>query len=244
MTAVSTVISDLQWRAITELSKDVGTSATNGLLTVVIKVYPSSWWAKGGVVFVQSLSHVQLFETPCTAVHQGPLSSTVSWSLLKCMPLSWWCYLNTSSPDVLFSFYLQPFPASGSFPVSWLFTSGGQSRGASALASVLPTNIRGLFPLRLTGLIFLQSKGPPQSSPAPQFESINSLVFRLLYGPTLISVYDYWKGWWADLKWQTHPNVPISLSLLFPLSAVNQDSSGISTLSVMGHHLINVLAKK
>ena len=144
----------------------------------------------------------------------------------------------------LFSFYLQPFPASGSFPVSWLFTSGGQSRGASALASVVPTNIRGLFPLRLTALIFLQSKGPPQSSPAPQFESINSLVLRLPYGPTLISVYDYWKGWWADLKWQTHPNVPISLSLQFPFSVVNQDSSGISTLSMMGHRLVNVLAKK
>ena len=158
MTAVFTVISDLQ-RAITELFKDVGTSATNGLLTVAIKVCPSSWWAKGGVVFVQSLSHVQLFENPCTAVHQGPLSSTISWSLLKCMSLSWWCYLNISSPAALFSFYLQPFPALGSFPVSWLFTSGGQSVGASTSASVLPVNIQGWFPLGLTGLISLQSKG-------------------------------------------------------------------------------------
>ena len=120
---------------------------------------PSSWWAKGGVVFVQSPSHVQSFATPRTEAHQGPLSSTISWSLLKCMSLSWWCYLKISSPAVPFSFYLQPFPASGSFPVGQLFTSGGQSRGASPLASVLPMNIQGLFPLRLTGLIFLQSRG-------------------------------------------------------------------------------------
>ena len=59
----------------------------------------------------------------------------------------------------LFSFCLQSFPASGSFPVSQLFTSGGQSTGTSASASVLPVNIQGWFPLRLTGLISLLSKG-------------------------------------------------------------------------------------
>ena len=58
----------------------------------------------------------------------------------------------------LFSFCLQSFPASGSFPMSQLFTSGGQSIGTSASASVLPMNIQGWFPLRLTGLISLQSK--------------------------------------------------------------------------------------
>ena len=59
----------------------------------------------------------------------------------------------------LFSSCLQSFPASRSFPVSWLFTSGGQSIGASASASVLPVNIQGWFPLGLSGLISLQSKG-------------------------------------------------------------------------------------
>jgi len=54
---------------------------------------------------------------------------------------------------------LQYFPASGSFLMSWLFASGGQNIGASASASVLPMNIQGLFPLRLTGLILVQSKG-------------------------------------------------------------------------------------
>ena len=55
-------------------------------------------------------------------------------------------------------FYLQSFPASGAFPVSWLFQSGGQSTGASASALVLPMNIHDWFPLELTGLISLQSK--------------------------------------------------------------------------------------
>ena len=65
-------------------------------------------------------------------------------------PLSRWCYLTISSSVVPFSSCLQSFPASGSFAVSQLFTSGGQSIGASVLASVLPINIQGWFPLRLT----------------------------------------------------------------------------------------------
>ena len=68
-------------------------------------------------------------------------------------PLTWWCYLTISSSAALFAFCLQSFPASGSFPVSWLFTSGGQSIGVSASASVLPMNTQGWFPLGLSGLI-------------------------------------------------------------------------------------------
>ena len=73
-------------------------------------------------------------------------------------PLSYWCYPNISSSAVPFSFCLQSFPASGSFPMSWLFASGSPSIGASASASVLPMNIQGWVPLGLTGLISLQSK--------------------------------------------------------------------------------------
>ena len=76
-----------------------------------------------------------------------------------------------SSSVIPFSSCLLSFPASGSFPVSQLFVSGGQSIGASASASVPPINIQSWFPLGLTGLISLQSNG--ESSPAPQFESIN-----------------------------------------------------------------------
>ena len=73
-------------------------------------------------------------------------------------PLSRWCYLTISSSPVPFS-CLQSFPESRSFPMSQLFASGGQSTGAPASASVLPMNIKGWFPLGLTGLI-LQSMGP------------------------------------------------------------------------------------
>ena len=74
-------------------------------------------------------------------------------------PVSQWCHLTISSSATLFSFCLQSFPASGSFPVSWLFESGGQTIGASASSSVLPMNIQDWFPLGLTGLISLLSKG-------------------------------------------------------------------------------------
>ena len=73
-------------------------------------------------------------------------------------PLSQWCHPAISSSVIPFS-CLQSFPASGSFPMSWLFTSVGQSIGALASTSVLPINIQGWFPLRLTGLISLLSKG-------------------------------------------------------------------------------------
>ena len=74
-------------------------------------------------------------------------------------PLSWWYHPSFLSSADLFSSCPQSFPASGSFPMSRLFTSGGQSIGGSALASVLPVNIQGWFSLGLTGLISLQSKG-------------------------------------------------------------------------------------
>ena len=74
-------------------------------------------------------------------------------------PLSQWCHLTISSSVISFSSCLQSFPESGSFPVSQLFASGGQRIGVSASASVLPMTIQDWFPLGLTGLISLQSKG-------------------------------------------------------------------------------------
>ena len=73
--------------------------------------------------------------------------------------LSQWCYPIISSSAAHFSSCFQSFPASGSFQISWLFTSGGQSIGVSASASALPMNIQDWFPLGLTSLISLQSKG-------------------------------------------------------------------------------------
>ena len=107
---------------------------------------------------VQSLSHVQLFETPWTAAHQFSLSSLSPGACSDSRPLSRWCYLTISSSDSLFSFYLQYFPASEPFLMNWLSASGSQSIGESASASVLPMNIQGWLPLGLTGLISLKSK--------------------------------------------------------------------------------------
>ena len=73
--------------------------------------------------------------------------------------VDWWCHPTISSSDALFFFWLQSFPASGSFPMSQLFTSDDQNTRASASTSVLPTSIQGWFPLRLTGLISLLPKG-------------------------------------------------------------------------------------
>ena len=91
--------------------------------------------------------------------HARLLSSPLSpWVCSNSCPLSRWCHPTISSLVAPFSSCLQPFPASEAFPMSQLFTSGGQSIGASASASVLPLNIQGRFPSGLTGLISLQSK--------------------------------------------------------------------------------------
>ena len=109
-------------------------------------------------VIVQSLSRVQLFASPWTAACQASLSFIPGVCSNSC-PLSWWCHITISSSVVPFSSCLQSFPASGSFPMSEHFALGGQSSGASAPASVLLMSIQGWFPLGLTGLISLQSKG-------------------------------------------------------------------------------------
>ena len=100
-------------------------------------------------------------------------------------PLSQWCHPTISSSVVPFSSCLQSFPASGSFTMSQLFTSGGQSIGASA--SILLINIQDWFPLGLTGLMPLLSRDSQDLS-NPQFKSINSSVLGFLYGLTLTSI--------------------------------------------------------
>ena len=109
------------------------------------------------VVAVQLLSRVWLFATPKTAACQAPLTPVSPGVCSNSCPLSLWCSLTISSSAAAFSSCPQSLPASGSFPVSQLFTSGGQSIEASASVSVLPVNIHGWFLLGLSGLI-LQSK--------------------------------------------------------------------------------------
>ena len=94
------------------------------------------------------LQHARL---PCPSPTPGACSNS-------CELNQWW-HPTISSSVIPFSSCLQSFPASGAFPMSQFFTSGGQSIGVSASASVPPMNIQSRFPLRLTGLISLQSKG-------------------------------------------------------------------------------------
>ena len=111
------------------------------------------------VCIVQSLSHVWLFATPWMAACQTSLSITNSWSLLKLMSLESVMPSNHLILCHLLLLLPQSFPASGSFLRSQFFSSGGQSIGVSASASVLPVYIQDWFPLGLTGLISLLSKG-------------------------------------------------------------------------------------
>ena len=104
----------------------------------------------------QSLSCVQLFASPRTAAQQA--SPTPGVYPNSC-PLSQWCHPAISSSIIPFSSCLQSFPASGSFQMSQLFASGGQSTGVSASASVLPVNTQDWSPLGWTGWISLLSKG-------------------------------------------------------------------------------------
>ena len=103
-------------------------------------IVSDSWWPHG-------LQHTR---PPCPSPSPGACSNSC--------PFGQRCHPTISSSVIPFSSCPQSFPASGSFPISWLFTSGGQSIRASVSASALPMNIQGWFPLGLTGLISLLSK--------------------------------------------------------------------------------------
>ena len=124
-----------------------------------LSFFPNRWWVS---IILLLFSHsvmsdslqphgLQHIRLPCPS----PSSGTCSYSC----PLSQWCHPTSSSSVIPFSSCLQSFPASGSFQMSQFFPSGGQSIGVSASASVLPMNIQDWFPLGLTALISLQSKG-------------------------------------------------------------------------------------
>ena len=116
-------------------------SQTALLLFFSRSVLSDSWGPHG-------LQHARL---PCPSPSPGACSNSC--------PLSQWCHPTISSSVIPFFSCLQSFPASGSFPMSWLFVPTGQNIGVSASASVLPMNIQSWFPLGLTGLISLLSNG-------------------------------------------------------------------------------------
>ena len=166
----------------------------------------SGCWNHSSVQF--SLSVVSDSLWPHGLQHtRPPCPSPTPWVYLNSCPLSWWCHPNISSSVIPFSACLQSFPASRSFQMSQFFTSGGQSIGVSASASVLPMNIQDWFSLRWTGWISLQSKGLSRVSSNTKFKSINPSALSFLYSPTLTSIYDYWKNHsldWMDLCWQSN----------------------------------------
>ena len=109
-------------------------------------------------------------------------------------PLSQWCHPTISSSVVSFSSRPQFFPASGSFQMSQLFTSGGQSTGVSASASVLPMNTQDWSPLDGLDGSPWSPRDAQESSPTPKFKSINSSALSFLYSPTLTSIHDHRKN--------------------------------------------------
>ena len=123
-----------------------------------------------------------LCPSPTPGVHPNPC------------PLSWWCHPTISSSVVPFSSCPQSFPESGCFQMSQLFTSGGQSIGSFSF-NISPSNEHpGLISLRMDWLDLLAVQGTQESSPTPQFKSINSLALSFLYTPTLTSIHDHWKN--------------------------------------------------
>ena len=142
----------------------------------------------------QLLSHVRLFATPWIAARQASLPSSIPGVYSNSCLLSQWCHPAISSSVVPFSSCPQSLPASESFPMSQFFTSGGQSIGVSASTSVLPMNIQEWFPLRLTVWSPCNPRNSQESSPTPQFKSINSSVLSLLHSPTLTSIHDHRKN--------------------------------------------------
>ena len=137
---------------------------------------------------VQSLSHVWLFVTPCTAAVQASPSLLNLMSIEPVMPPT------ISSSVVPFSSCLQSFQASGSFPMSEFFASCGQSIGESASTPFFPMNIQDWFLLGWTGLICLQSKGLSRVFSNTTVKSIDFLALSFLYSPTLTYIHDYWKN--------------------------------------------------
>ena len=149
---------------------------------------------------IKAFLMVQLFVTPCSWHARLPCPSPTPEACSNSSPLSRWYHPTISSSVTPLSSCPQSFAASGFFPVSQLFASGGQSIGTSALASVLSMNIQGWFTLGSTGFISLQSKGLSRVFSSTTIQSINSSVLSLLYGPALTSVHDYRKNHSSDYK--------------------------------------------
>ena len=144
------------------------------MFSSVQSVMSDSLWPHG-------LQHTRL---PCPSLTPRAYSNSC--------PSSQWCHPTISSSVVPFLPAFNFSQHQGLFQWVPLFASGGQSIVGSASASVLLMNIQAWFPLGLTGLISLHPRDSKESSPAPQFKSINSPVLSFFCSPTLTSIHDYW----------------------------------------------------
>ena len=148
---------------------------------------PSGSFHKPLILLYQRISSFQLlscgrvFATPWIAAHQASLSAPTPRVQSNSCPSSWWCHPAISSSVVPFSSCLQSLLASECFPMSQLFTWGGQSIGVSALASVLPNKSQGWSPSEWTGWISLQSKGLSRVFSSTTVWKLSSLASSLLY---------------------------------------------------------------
>ena len=140
------------------------------------------------------LSHVWLFATKWTAACQASLSINNSRSLPK--PMSIELVMPSNHLILCHPLFLPPsiFPSIRVFQMSKFFISGGQSIGVSASTSVFPMNTQDWSSLEWTGWISFSPRDSQESSPTPQFKSINPLAISFLYSPTLTSIHAYWKN--------------------------------------------------
>ena len=152
---------------------------------------PLTWTLVIASVVLQSFSCVWLFGIPWTTEHQASLSFTIFWNLLKLMSIE--SVMPCSHLILCHPLLLLPsiFPSSRVFSSELAICIRCQSIGASA--SVLPMNTQGWFPLGLTGMISLLSKGLSRVFSSATIQK-HQFVLSLLYGPTLTSVRDYWKN--------------------------------------------------
>ena len=131
------------------------------------------------------LHGLQHTRPPCPSPASRACSNSCPWS-------RWW--RPTISSSLVPFFYLQSFPALGSFAMSHFFTLGGKSTGAWALASVLPMKVHDWLPSRWTSLISLQSKGLSRVFPNTTVQKHQFFSAQLFFMITLISINDYWKN--------------------------------------------------
>ena len=152
------------------------------------------WWVQFSSV---QFSHSVVSDSfrPQEPQHtRPPCPSPTSRVYPNSCPLSRWCHPTTSSSVVPFSSHPQSSPASGSFQISQLFASGGQSIGVSASTSVLPMNTQDWSPLGWTSWISLQSKGLWRIFSNTTVQKHQFFCAQLSYSSTLTSIHDYWKN--------------------------------------------------